>query len=130
MLKRNLPALRELIGDPTDHRVQRLFPPTYLDDEQQQAEYFRLMHEELITSKLAALEAFERTCDATTLTDEELYGWMQSINSLRLVLGTMLDVSEDDDGYIDDADPNLAAYEFYGYLSGLLDEIVSAQSAE
>jgi Domain of unknown function (DUF2017) len=128
VLTRNLPVLRELISDPTDPRVRRLFPPTYLDDEEQQAEYYRLMHEELVTSKLAALDAFERTCDSTTLTDDELFGWMQSINSLRLVLGTMLDVGEDDRGFIDEDDPNLAAYEFYNYLSGLLDEIVTAQS--
>lgn len=129
-LRHAVPQLRSLLTDtdPSDERIRRLFPTTYTTDPEKEAEYRRFMRDELVQSKLAALEAFERSADATKLTDAELTGWMQSINSVRLVLGTMLDVSEGEVN-IDEADPNANGYLLYGYLSGLLDEIVTAQSS-
>ena len=39
----------------------------------------------------------ERTIDATDeLTEDELLAWLRSLNDVRLVLGTILDVSEED----------------------------------
>ena len=53
---------------------------------------------------------------------------MQAINSLRLSSGTMLDISEDDQELaFDPEDPNARTQALYGYLGGLLDEIVDAQ---
>ena len=133
LLRQLLPQLRELISAPpsaTDERVRRLFPTAYPDDVERDAEYQRYMRDELVTSRVSAIEQVEESLDARQLTEAELVAWMQSVNSIRLVLGTLLDISEDleiDD--LPDDDPNLPDYALYGYLSMLLDEIVTALSA-
>ena len=54
--------------------------------------------------------------------------FVQAINSVRLVLGTVLDVDEDDE--IDPSGELLETpeYQLYGYLSWLLDSAVRAMS--
>jgi hypothetical protein len=132
LLRQLLPQLRELVSAPadaSDERVRRLFPTAYPDDPERDAEYQRYMRDELITSRVAAIEQVEESLDARQVTEGELVAWMQSVNSIRLVLGTLLDISEDleiDD--LPDDDPNLPDYALYGYLSMLLDEIVTALS--
>jgi hypothetical protein len=55
--------------------------------------------------------------------------FVQSINGLRLVLGEMLDVSENaDPDDIADDDPNAAEHHLYNFLSWLLDWAVQALS--
>ena len=87
------------------------------------------MREELIASRVAAIEQVEATLDAKELDEAQLLGWMQSVNAVRLVLGTMLDVSEDDTiDHLAEDDPDVHNYALYGYLSGLLDEMVTVLS--
>ena len=84
------------------------------------------MRDELIASRLAAIDQVEASLEATELTEAELLGWIQSVNAVRLVLGTMLDVSEDAEPEpVADDDPDLPNLALYGYLSGLLDEMVT-----
>ena len=53
--------------------------------------------------------------------------WMTSVNRVRLVLGTMLDVSEDLDVHgVPDDDPDIHSYALYAYLSLLLEELTEA----
>jgi hypothetical protein len=61
---------------------------------------------------------------------------MQGVNAVRLVLGTLLDVDDDDSDVLgfafdddeDDDDANdTAEHHLYGYLSWLLDAAVVAQ---
>ena len=54
------------------------------------------MREELLEGKLAALRVVEETADADHLTGEQLEGWLGALESLRLYLGTQLDVTEAD----------------------------------
>jgi Domain of unknown function (DUF2017) len=121
--------LRELLqeADPGDERMRRLFPTTYTNDPEADAEYQRFMRPELVQSKLSALDAFEKSVSNEEVSEPELIGFMQSINSVRLVLGTILDVSEGDLD-LDPDDPNIDGYILYDYLSGLLDDIVHALS--
>ncbi len=61
------------------------------------------------------------------LDEAGLTALMQSLNALRLVLGTILDVGEDHD--LDDVapdDPLVGEHHLYGYLSYLLDAAVRA----
>ena len=51
---------------------------------------------------------------------------MQAVNSVRLVLGTLLDVTEDDDVDPPDELVDTAEYHLYGYLSWVLDSSVRA----
>jgi Domain of unknown function (DUF2017) len=128
VVRRMLPQLRELLTLGTDDdRTRRLFPPAFHDDDEAEAEYRRYMHSELVASRLAALDAVEESLDRTELAEPEAVAWMQSINSVRLVLGTMLDVDEELDlDAVPDDDPEIQGYAIYSYLSALLDELVRA----
>ena len=56
--------------------------------------------------------------------------WLQSINSVRLVLGTLLDVSEElQIQDLPDDHPEIESYALYAYLSMLLDELVRVLKA-
>jgi hypothetical protein len=129
LLGQLLEELRELLAnaEPGDGRLERLYPPAYLADPEANAEYQRFMRSELETSRLAALDRVKESLDAKELTEEQLTAWMTSLNSVRLVLGTMLDVSEDDDieGMTPD-DPSFGGYLLYGELSVILEHIVAA----
>jgi hypothetical protein len=128
LVRQLLGELRTLLsfgGD--DPRLRRLYPSAYADDEEHEAEYRRLTREELESGRLAALATVERTTDAQHLSADELTAWMHAVNALRLVLGTMLDVDEEDPFDIDPADPDARSYMLYGYLGILLEEIVQAQ---
>lgn len=130
VVRRLLPQLRELLVSPEpDDRVRRLFPVAHPDDPAAQAEFELLVRDELVASRLSAIDQVEATLDAEELTDEQLLAWMQAVNSVRLVLGTLLDVSEDDAGReVDDDDPEAGTWALYGYLSFLLDQLVEAAS--
>ena len=137
-LLRGLPAqLRALLDDePEDPSLRRLFPPAYAapgeDPEhgRYEAEYRRLMGDELRTKRVEALAVLEETVDAERLSEEQAGSWLSALNDLRLVLGTTLDVSEDMfEDEIDPADPNAAALALYGYLSWLEEQLVEALAA-
>ena len=109
--------------------VRRVFPTAYPDDAEREAGYQALVRGELIDRHLASAEVIRRTIDAPTLTEEELSAWMTGINALRLVLGTALDVSEDDDRSLADLDPDAEdtpARVAYAVLTDLVDDVVSA----
>jgi hypothetical protein len=129
VLARLLPQLRQLVsgeGD-DDGRSRRLFPTAYAQDAEADADYQRLMREELVASRLAAIDTVEESLQARELDESQLVAWMASVNSLRLVLGTMLDVSEELDLSRLPADTtDLESYALYAYLSALLEEIVEA----
>ena len=110
-----------------DGRLQRLFPPAYLDDPERQGEYHRFMHHELLISKMADLDLVEATLDARELDEAGLMAWMRATNTVRLVLGTMLDVQEDTDlGRLDEDDPRLHGYLVYEFLGMIVAVIVDA----
>jgi len=122
--------LDELVdAGPDDPLARRLFPVAYPDDEAREAEYRLLAGEELRSSRRAALEVMRSTTQATVLTEDQVSAWLQSVNALRLVLGTRLDMQEDDDGTIDPDDPEANARALYHYLSALTDVIVTGLSA-
>jgi hypothetical protein len=129
LMRQLLGELRALLAlGPEDPRVRRLYPDAYAADPELQEEYRRMTLEELQSGRLSAVDDVEATVDAEELTADQLTSWMHAINALRLVLGTMLDVSEDDQpfGY-DPDDPDAANLALYGYLGVLLEEIVAAQ---
>jgi hypothetical protein len=123
---RALPAdLRERLADPDDPGLRRLFPPAYGDDEQRAAEYRRLMQDDLVSRHRESLEVLERTADAEELSEEEMLAWLNALNQIRLVLGTRLDVSEDDDLSARPQTPEEAVYLFLGALQELVVDALS-----
>ena len=132
-LLRKLPdQLREMLDEePDDPALRRLSPPAYADVEEEahEAEYRRFMGDELRQRRLAALALMGETIDADRLSEEQAQGWLAAINSLRLVLGTRLDVSEEmASAEIDPEDPLAPVLALYGYLSWLEDQMVEALS--
>ena len=131
-----LDQLRDvLMNDSSSDIARRLFPAAYHQDEQHEQEYQRLMRDELLSSRLASLSLTssilerEATGNSIVLTADELDALMRSINSLRLVLGTLLDVDEDEfEAHLDEDDPSYGQYQLYSYLGWLLDWIVTAQT--
>ena len=132
LIRQLLGELRELLAlSPDDVRVRRLYPSAYADDAEREDEYRSLTREELQSGRLASIDAVEASVDAELLDADQLAAWMQAVNSLRLVLGTMLDITDDDHELrFDPNDPNARTVALYGYLGGLLDEIVDAQLAD
>jgi hypothetical protein len=109
--------LRDLMST-DDPSLRRLFPVAYHDDDEREAEYQRYMREELLMSRMAAAERATVFATATSITVDDLGAWVNVLNSLRLVLGTRLEVSEDDIALEPDDDriPGLQLYSFLGYL--------------
>ena len=114
---------------PDDPSLRRLFPPAY-DDEADEAEYRRLMHDDLTAGRRRALEVVEETANRDRLSAEEAEAWLTALNDLRLVLGTRLDVREDTllDA-LDPHDPRAPDLSVYAYLSWLQEQLVEALGA-
>ena len=110
-------------GEPTLHR---LFPPAHTDDDEANAEYARLVGAGLLEGRLLALAELERTAHDETLTEGELGAWLGALESLRLVLGTQLDVTEESYGPLEVDDPDAPRLALYHWLSWLQEEVVQA----
>lgn len=111
-----------------DPSVFRLTPPGYADDPTADAEYHQLVGDGLREGRQAALDTLERTAAAKELTEAELESWLGGLESLRLVLGTQLDVTESfDEGGLD-SHPDAPRLALYHWLSWLQDEVVHALS--
>jgi hypothetical protein len=137
------PALAE-----NRQRLARLFPPAYSgadtdpDLAEREEEYQRLMREELVQSRLASISTVrEALTNPRHLSEPQLIAFMQSINALRLVLGTILQITDDGDDFIDGVaehqdddsgldpdDPNIGLQVAYDFLSWLLEWSVQALS--
>ena len=112
-------------GEPT---LYRLFPPAHTADDDANAEYAQLVGAGLLEGKLLALAELERTAHAETLDAEGLGAWLGALESLRLVLGTQLDVTEESYGALDVDDPDAPRLALYQWLSWLQEEVVRALS--
>ncbi|HEX8927934.1 MAG TPA: DUF2017 family protein [Actinomycetota bacterium] len=139
---RGLPEqLRAVLTEDADDPVnRRLFPPAYLEpeDAERDAEYRRLMHDELVSAKLANLELVTATLArgaptlrrwTVDLTEEEATAWLGVLNDLRLTLGVRLDITEDFDGQVDEADPRAPAMHLLSYLGWLQEHLLEALSS-
>ncbi|HEY0520907.1 MAG TPA: DUF2017 family protein [Ilumatobacteraceae bacterium] len=132
LVSRMLTELSQLLmaGEPDDPRLIRMFPPAYhlAGDAEADAEYQRLMREDLVASRLSGIATVNKSLESAETVDEDaMIAFVQAINGLRLVLGTMLDVSEDHDpDGVDEEDPLAGEHHLYNFLSWLLDWAVRA----
>ncbi|MBM3639425.1 MAG: DUF2017 family protein [Actinobacteria bacterium] len=116
-----------LNGNTRDESLRRLFPVAYHDDHENDGEFQRLMHDDLVASKQASLNVSRRIMLASPddiISEADVLQLMTTLNGLRLVLGTMLDVGEDD-GDIDDDDPLAGQRHLYEYIGWLLEWVVA-----
>ena len=122
-------GLLDQLGEMMDSNspaLQRLFPAPYGDDDERNAGYAVLAGAELIENRLAAIAGVRATLHSDSISDVELNMWLRSINDLRLVIGTILDVTEDMDEPEDESAREL--FHVYEHLGFILEHIVEALS--
>lgn len=141
---RSLPGrLRATLEDPDfgDRVIRVLFPAAYRDDGPAEEEYRRLLHGDLLRQKLCCLEAFERSIESGTeiefepqirvlqvdLSSEDLSLWLGFLHDLRMVIGTSLDITDDDwNARITEDDPDYPDLVLLDQLTHLEQAIVDA----
>ena len=138
LVRRLLDELRQLLTNPNPDSseqvlIVRLFPVAHPDDEVAEAEYQRLMRDELVQSKVEAIEIVEKVLTSgrrdRVVDEARLVAFMQSVNAIRMVLGTMLGVTDDPAAEeVAEAVERSPEYHLYGYLSWLLEQCVQAVS--
>ena len=128
-LLRDLPANLVLALDDVEStgavpdQLNRLFPAANPRDESAEARYVAEHRAPLLDRHRDALNRLTETADARHLSQEEMAQWLDALNSIRLVLGTSLEVTEDS-ADPDPADPRYADWICYHYLSYLTGEVV------
>jgi len=128
MLRRLAPQFSALLDEPDQPILRRLFPPAYSEPAhaEQQEEYRRLMQEDLVARHREELELLRSTADADHLSEAELLAWTRALNSVRLVLGTFLDIQEGDEG----RRPVSAEEALYHWLTHLQGEAIDALAGD
>ena len=114
---------------PEDPALARLLPNAYSDDDESAAEFRRYtelgLRETKRTRAALVQGCLKRPGKRRTLTEDETQAWLTSINDLRLVLGTRLDVSEDPEADwavlngLPEDDPLLLHHAIYDWLGAL-----------
>jgi hypothetical protein len=120
-------AIARLDGGVPEHGADpvrdRLFPRAYVDPTEDRAEqdFQSVVHEDLVLAKSVGLDAIGTALDGgrerrgrteVVVGAAELESWIGGLNDVRLVLGTTLGVTEDDDG--EDGDGEDGAWEVGG----------------
>lgn len=126
LLRKITEELREMLLVDDGEQLTRLYPPAYPDDEELQSDYRDMVHDQLLMQRLDGIDQLQATVDDETISVELADTWMNIINQARLVLGTQLDVSEDD-GPVDEDDPELQSKVIYQVLSHILEDLTSAR---
>lgn len=127
-------------GGGPDPVLERLFPRAYLDptEEAAEADWQRLVHDDLLDGRRKALASVEGTLAGATarrgrfelaLTDDQAQDWLAVLNDARLALGTRLGVTEDlDFSDLDADDPDTAPYAVYWWLGVLEERLIEVLS--
>ena len=120
---------------PTDPAVGRLFPDAYLDDPTASDDFRRYTERSLRESKLAnartVLDTLASSGDKITLAEGAASAWMGTLNDLRLVLGTRLNITDEGHQIPDDLSPDDASFglhHIYDWLTYLQETLVQAMT--
>jgi hypothetical protein len=137
VLRQIVTELGEVVSSPPPGKVsERLFPRAYLDptEEHAETEWQSVVHDDLVSGRLAAVTATIADLDAAAPTTRERVEivvdeegeqrWLTVLNDARLTLGTLLEVSEDEPLSFPDDDPRATAAQVYMLLSELQGELV------
>lgn len=119
-------------GDPTR---DRLFPRAYLDPTEDEAEkeWQSVVHGDLVREKSKALATLVESLDdgkvkrnetvEITLAPEAVERWVGALNDVRLALGVVLEVTEDEQQVAPD-DPRAHGLDLYHWLTWLQGSLV------
>ncbi len=134
-VRRFVGQLRQLLtseSPSSDPGLARLFPPALPEDDVLGNLEWEQQHgNELLLGKLEALDVVDRTLDRQELTEDELLAWLGSLNSIRLVVGTRLGVTEESTERDFEGDGETAQmFALYGYLTWLEGWVIQALDDE
>ena len=121
-----LAALEEDDATLHDPSLRRVFPVAHVSDESVNDAYRDLVHSDLLRTRREALERVSATARDSELDRATLETWMIGLNTIRLVLGTRLDVSEEGSPRLKSDDPELPAWALYEFLGALVEMVVDA----
>jgi Domain of unknown function (DUF2017) len=124
-LLRSLPRQAQGLLEARHPNAARVFPVAYPQDARAESDYREMMGAHLLERHQHALETLVATVDAQSVDEEELHQWLDALEVLRLVLGTQIDVSEDE-MLMEESDPRVPQVAVYRYLSMLQGEIVDS----
>lgn len=120
---------------PEDPALARLFPDAYREDPAASAEFRRYTSGDLLAEKRGRAETVLACLGRIphggklTLAADEAGAWLTALNDLRLVLGTRLDIVEDDQELPLDQDPDDPRgylVSVYHYLTAVQESLVGA----
>lgn len=126
LLRQVSEELREVLLVDDESQTRRLYPTAYPDDEELERGYKDIVHDQLLMQRLDGIDQLQSTVDDAEISLDVADAWMTTINQIRLVLGTQLDVSEDE-STIDESDPLAASQVVYQVLSHVLEELTRAR---
>lgn len=112
-------------GAPLPDTLRRLLPVAHPRDDAAEDAYRTLAGPALLEGHVRALRALEEGSESSRLSAEELESWLRAMNSLRLVLGSSLGVTEEE-RELDPHDARYADWVCYHFLSLLCAEAVDA----
>lgn len=108
--------------------LRRVFPIAHVDDAELNASYYELVHADLVDSRLTILRSVAGSVLDSEIDSEMLRQWVMAFTTVRLFLGTRLDVSEDEPRVLDPDDPLVAyrvIYEFLGAVQSVAVDLLS-----
>ncbi len=115
-------------GDGDDPALGRLFPPLRPDDPAADAELRAMIRPDLEDARRRAISTVTGTLDASELDEPAVHAWLSVCNDLRLVLGSRLGFTgEDDPEPAEDAPEAWPTMVFHwlGWLVGCLVDVVA-----
>ena len=120
------------VAVPDDPALARLLPNAYADDDAAAEEFRRFTEQDLREGKragagtvLATLAPLLGRGGRLALDRDQVDAWLSTLNDLRLVLGTRLEVTEDTPLEVPDDDPHAQALLVYGWLGWLQESLLS-----
>jgi hypothetical protein len=118
---------------PDDPVLARLLPDAYKDDPDASAEFRRYTEESLRSVKINSAQAVLASLPAgggeVRLNEAECQQWLRALNDVRLTLGVMLGISEDNEDMSDGmltGDPRAAYIFIYNWVTTLQDSLIDA----
>jgi len=126
LIKQVAEELREVLLVEDPELTRRLYPTAYPDDDELEDGYQQVVHDQLLMQRLDGVDQLQASIDDEEISLDTADAWMSTINQIRLVLGTKLDVGEQQVD-IDQDDPESTSYVIYQVLSHILEELTSAR---
>jgi hypothetical protein len=121
-------------GDTSDPIVQRLFPRALAGDDEADAELRRLLHDDLLASRLAGLDALIDLLDRgrphrgvlrVDLEGDEPLLVLGVLNDLRLAIGARVGISDLDRDTLDEDDPVTYRLAVMDHLAGMQEQLLA-----